>query len=189
LTGPSHSAAGDPGAQWMVWVGEGDEEKDGIETIVADYLALCHDPARNWFRWAALGLNHRAAACRGAVSRSEMSCYDAHIEGPGASLENANGLRTGPIACGAGGRRFKSSRPDPGKSRYVVFARPSSRHENGGVLCASERFRRRWYDTQASGYAISIAAAILLQIPSSTSGFSWIPVCGRSSTPCHRGRM
>jgi hypothetical protein len=77
LTGPSHSAAGDPGAQWMGWVGEGDEEKDGIETIVADYLALCHDPARNWFRWAALGLNHRAAACRGAVSRNEMSCYDA----------------------------------------------------------------------------------------------------------------
>jgi hypothetical protein len=81
------------------------EEKHGAERkphlsivagIVGDYLKLCYDPAKDWLRWVAEDLRHRAAGRRSAAT-PQQGRDDVHTEGASASMENADRIRRDPL--------------------------------------------------------------------------------------------
>ena len=67
-----------------------------VAGIVGDYLKLCYDPAKDWLRWVAEDLRHRAAGRRSAATPQQGRDY-AHTERAGAALENTNRIRRDPL--------------------------------------------------------------------------------------------
>jgi len=96
-----------------------------VAGIVGDYLRLCYDPAKDWLRWIAEDLRHRAAARRSGPSSEQGAPQqgrdDVHTKGAGASLENADRIRRDPLhelqsgvdANGQGGRGVDRVPPRP----------------------------------------------------------------------------
>ena len=67
-----------------------------VAAIVGDYLRLCYDPAKDWLRWVADDLRHRAAARRDALATAQGR-DDAHTERAGAAMESADRVRRNPL--------------------------------------------------------------------------------------------
>ena len=72
-----------------------------VAGIVADYLKLCYEPAKDWLRWVAEDLKHRAAGRRGAAP--EAGRDDAHTERPRAPVADADRICPDPLHGMQGG--------------------------------------------------------------------------------------
>ena len=72
-----------------------------VAGIVADYLKLCYEPAKDWLRWVAEDLKDRAGARRGAAPRAGGD--DAHTERPRAPVADADRIRPDPLHGMQGG--------------------------------------------------------------------------------------
>jgi hypothetical protein len=67
-----------------------------VAGIVADYLELCYNPAKDWIRWVAEDLRGKAAARRAALF-NHAGREHVHTEGKGAAVAQADGLRGDPL--------------------------------------------------------------------------------------------
>jgi len=63
-----------------------------VAGIVGDYLRLCYDPAKDWLRWIAEDLRHKATSRRAAANVNQQGRDDAHTERARPVVEDPNGL-------------------------------------------------------------------------------------------------
>ena len=122
-----------------------------VAGIVGDYLKLCYDPAKDWLRWVAEDLRHRAAGRRSAATHQQGRDY-AHTERASVALENTGRLRQDQLHAmpgrldegGQGRPRVDRVPPRPGAGHGRDDGlRPLRGAPEGAVDPASDYMRQR----------------------------------------------
>jgi Ti-type conjugative transfer relaxase TraA len=111
-----------------------------VAGIVADYLNLCYEPARDWLRWVAEDLRHKAHERRAALF-NHAGREHVHTEGARAPVAQADRLRGEPLPevqggldkerKGRGGADGMPARPRTDPDRHDGLRSP--RTEGAGV--------------------------------------------------------
>ena len=74
-----------------------------VAAIVNNYIDTCYDPAKDWLRWIAEDLKHRAAERRERSATREAEKDAVHVAGPRPALDTGERIREKPLPEVQGG--------------------------------------------------------------------------------------